>query len=820
MKENISEFLAQQAQEGHTQGEGVKDNYKAASNDEAMADVKEVVEASNFDSAKEFIANVEHAGVLTQEADLQQRAHPESRWKRVGRRAFEVLFPVAVGVGARQGIEALSGLAGGPLVSAGVGALTGAASSYYEASRVQSSGLGAKELYQKVNKPVGKEGENGEVKSEGRFRRFFRNYSTFAKRLGLERGFKVKERGASIEEFMRVHEISDAEGNVDKNKFFNELITKESVNTDMVRWLTKEMLVQSVLSGFSEKGTTKGMRDYSDLLLLSSAALYERIMKESREGGEQLTQEQALAQMQEVWKASKSEIADRVASGKRWYVGAGAMDRMVKSAAYTAVFSALIDTATHLKTVFGENQAITDQIADVQSKMADHQNQLGGLNQAIGKSSGEVQNNIDSIKHAQDQLQEAMTRHFIEENVPVSHVVEHAGGVVNNLNPGSFDAEVTKLFGENAMQYMQEGGSGVGGRIYREVVIKNIWTLLQDDYSLRKVVQEYARTSFHGNEFDAWNALVMRAQYAGGGDKATLLRLIHELGAHNLEDLGSMNQGLEAAGRIKPEWHDLIKWAVESPQAAQAQGVSAETVWELRKVRHAIPLDVAHIQDLQSKIDALLKSGDSNMAELKNLVAQRDTLNKIIGAEGAWVDNLMANLEEGRRVAAVTAAKVAGEALGFGAAVAAEVAYEASSKPIYYGEKPETEVIPKAIAIPDREGLVPAGYYDRPLEADVADPLEVIGMDAEDFAQKVVGSETDREDLAKEVQVRYRAAARIAHPDLNGQGEEFIRVNNLNEFLGRLIDAARNGSISSVQAARAKIDAFAREPYSTSNGRA
>jgi glycosyltransferase involved in cell wall biosynthesis len=231
------------------------------------------LDRNTFDS---YLGDIERTQQAWTKDEVDQKSGETSRLKKVAKVAAEVMVPLIAG-SAADALLNFAGAAGGPLVSAAVGAASGATRAALEYRHVGEDGRNASEFWQKNVGSKDKKTETGNLlqRGWGHLSRFLKGGSY----LGVEAGFKVKERDEGIKQSMKRWGIeTDATGNtlVDADQVYSKLEKQYEQNPPVYEEFVKELMVQSVLSNFAEQKTPIEQKQMADLFCLANAVLYKK----------------------------------------------------------------------------------------------------------------------------------------------------------------------------------------------------------------------------------------------------------------------------------------------------------------------------------------------------------------------------------------------------------------------------------------------------------------------------------------------------------------------------------------------------------------
>jgi len=206
--------------------------------------------------------------------EVEGKGNEGSRARRIGMALAEAAIPTLAGVAVDTTLEAV-GAAGGPLVSAAVGAASGATRAALEYRHIGEDGRHAAELWQRNVGDKDRRTREGNI-----FQRGWGHISRFLKGgsyLGLEHGFKVKKRDEEIKEFMNALDIrtdANQETLTEPATVFDKLEQSYLRNPREYEAFVKKLMTQSVLSNFAEQKTLIEQKQMSDLFCIANVVLY------------------------------------------------------------------------------------------------------------------------------------------------------------------------------------------------------------------------------------------------------------------------------------------------------------------------------------------------------------------------------------------------------------------------------------------------------------------------------------------------------------------------------------------------------------------
>jgi hypothetical protein len=373
--EEITKYIAHEMQETHREGRD-----KPGERAETFANVKQIIDTTADESAKDFFASI------TRKADsVDSISAEEKKERRDGRflgriagKVAEVGIPVGVGVG--TSLLETSGMALGPLVSAAVGAGTGLVQSSIESRGMKRTGEGVKEFYQRV-KPI----------KEGKFNPMspLRFFSTGAKATALGIAFGAEQRKRNIQTTLLDLMDNGKSGEIDRVRLYERMVDEDAISIPELEKFVKNLLVQSTLTGFSEEakgyikrpGTNESkkaaMSLYTETMLLAATALHQRYHAE-HPGAAVSDPESARNRMEALWKGSRKEVASKVSRAKIAYIGAGTLDRALKSFMYVGAFSRLAELGDKLPLLQKITEVIPEDIIEKATHLKDGALEFGG----------------------------------------------------------------------------------------------------------------------------------------------------------------------------------------------------------------------------------------------------------------------------------------------------------------------------------------------------------------------------------------------------------------------------------------------------------
>jgi glycosyltransferase involved in cell wall biosynthesis len=236
------------------------------------------LDRNTFDS---YLGDIERTQQAWTKSEIDEKSGETSRLKKIATTVAEIAVPLMAGT-ATDALLDFAGAAGGPLVSAAVGAASGATRAIFEYRHVGADGRNAAEFWQKNVGSKDKKTETGNIlqRGWGHLSRFLKGGSY----LGVEAGFKVKERDEGIKQSMKRWGIeTDAIGNtlVDADQVYSKLEQQYEKNPSFFHGFVHDLMVQSVLSNFAEQKTPIEQKQMSDLFCLANAVLYKKSAPQS-----------------------------------------------------------------------------------------------------------------------------------------------------------------------------------------------------------------------------------------------------------------------------------------------------------------------------------------------------------------------------------------------------------------------------------------------------------------------------------------------------------------------------------------------------------
>ena len=145
----------------------------------------------------DYLNDIERTQQAWTKNEIDGKNGETSRLKKIATTVAEIAVPLIAGTTADTLLD-FAGAAGGPLVSAAVGAASGATRAALEYRHVGNEGKNAAEFWQKNVGSKDKKTETGNLiqRGWGQLSRFLKGGSY----LGVEAGFKVKDRNEKIKQ--------------------------------------------------------------------------------------------------------------------------------------------------------------------------------------------------------------------------------------------------------------------------------------------------------------------------------------------------------------------------------------------------------------------------------------------------------------------------------------------------------------------------------------------------------------------------------------------------------------------------------------------
>lgn len=293
-----------------------------------------------------YLDEIENRQQVWSREEVEGKGNEGSRARRIGMALAEAAIPTLAGAAVDTTLGAV-GAAGGPLVSAAVGAASGAARAALEYRHIGEDGRHAAELWQR------NVGERDRRTREGNiFQRGWGHIARFLKGgsyLGLEHGFKVKKRDEEIKEFMDALDIrtdANQETLTEPATVFDKLEQSYLRNPQEYQAFVKKLMTQSVLSNFSEQKTLIEQKQMSDLFAIANAVLYKNDYLRSNSYGYSSgystpgypeypgypgADNPANATINRLWSETISDVREIVKKTRTSFIVGAAAERAIKS---------------------------------------------------------------------------------------------------------------------------------------------------------------------------------------------------------------------------------------------------------------------------------------------------------------------------------------------------------------------------------------------------------------------------------------------------------------------------------------------------------
>ena len=291
-----------------------------------------------------YLDEIENRQQVWSREEVEGKGNEGSRARRIGMALAEAAIPTLAGVAVDTTLEAV-GAAGGPLVSAAVGAASGAARAALEYRHIGEDGRHAAELWQR------NVGERDRRTREGNiFQRGWGHIARFLKGgsyLGLEHGFKVKRRDQEIRTFMDALDIrtnANQETLTDPTTVFDKLEQSFLRNPQEYQAFVKKLMTQSILSNFSEQKTLIEQKQMSDLFAIANAVLYKNDYLHGHSYGYSAeyntyggygypggADNPANATINRLWSETVSDVREIVKKSRTSFIVGAAAERAIKS---------------------------------------------------------------------------------------------------------------------------------------------------------------------------------------------------------------------------------------------------------------------------------------------------------------------------------------------------------------------------------------------------------------------------------------------------------------------------------------------------------
>lgn len=550
----LSGFVAQNLRDSATDGPN-KGKYTETA---PAQDLQKVVERNYHmpqnasESLQNLFGQINAEGTNPQTPE--QRAKPGNRAAQIALKIAETSLPIGAGIAAREGLEAVAGIAGGPIVGALAGAVSGGISGWIKVKDIKSeTGKGAKEFYQREVSGADRDLKQGNfIRKVGAF---LSKAFNGIERITVEHTFKAGWRDAQIGTIL--NELNIEELNPNLFEQIEALIQQNSEeNTPKLQRLLQHLMTQSTLTGFSNSPNEQTMVARMDQLSVITFAMANK--------GKLNNVEQACTE-------SKKEVEQVIQKLKRNYSLASGFSRGMKS----FLFLGALEVAREVSEKVHDHQDLLTATAEhFKGDVAGLESQLDSVNQQIA----DIKDQIETLNDFEPA--DIANSNYLEFND-----VDIKDFATQHLIPAAKSAGFT----ENVQAYIEAGGPE---RMKRFESITQIYKELHSNPdTLQKVATTAKNIGFSNDQL--LEALTTRAPYdlhqvtidgVKGFDYQSIDTWLDQINKGGAA-LASVEQGRDiAASNLHSTWNTLwdglIKEGVVSNTTVNPNLAEIDKLWE------------------------------------------------------------------------------------------------------------------------------------------------------------------------------------------------------------------------------------------------